>query len=89
MERGGIWRLVNGGHGAAFEQARSNQVGKTQGEQARPAVAGGDAQQQVGDHGGKNLQANGVSGTGKPRKLRILRCCLIHRNNSSICQRLR
>ena len=34
---------------------------KAQGEQARPAVAGGNAQ--VGDHRGKNLQANGVFGT--------------------------
>ena len=53
MERGGIWRLVNGGDGAAFEQARSHQVSKAQGEQARPAVAGGNAQ--VGEHRGKNF----------------------------------
>src|ERR1700756_5036349 len=63
MGRGGIWGLVNDGHRSAFEQARSNQVGKAQGEQARPTVAGGDAQQQIGDHGGKNLQANSVFGT--------------------------
>jgi hypothetical protein len=38
MERGGIWRLVNGGYRAAFEQTGSNQVGKALGEQARAAV---------------------------------------------------
>src|SRR5271156_6614709 len=59
------WGQVDGGHGSTFEQACSHQVGKAQRQQARPALARGNAQKQVGDHGGENLQANGVFGTAK------------------------
>jgi hypothetical protein len=55
--------LVNASHRAAFEQACSHQVGKAESEQAGSAVASGNAQEQVGDQGGENLQTNGVFGT--------------------------
>jgi hypothetical protein len=55
--------IVNASHRAVFEQACSYQVGKAESEQAGSAVASGNAQEQVGDHGGENLQTNGVFGT--------------------------
>ena len=48
--------------GSAFEQAASHQMGKAQGEERRAAGLRGDAQQQIGDHRGKDLEANGVFG---------------------------
>src|SRR5260370_3871287 len=65
IERGlqGGWGFVEVGDGSVFEQTSAHQVCKAQCEQAGAAVARGDAQQQIGDHRGKDLQANGVFGT--------------------------
>src|SRR5260370_6901783 len=65
IERGlqGGWGFVEVGDGSVFEQTSAHQVCKAQCEQAGAAVARGDAQQQTGDHRGKDLQANGVFGT--------------------------
>src|SRR5437016_9656694 len=59
----GRWGLVEVGYGSVFEQAGAHEVCKAQSEQARAAVAGGDAQQQISNHGSKDLQTNGVFGT--------------------------
>src|SRR5690242_19296743 len=59
----GWWRLVEVGNGSMFEQTRAHEVCEAQGEQVRAAVARGDAQQQIGDHCGQDLQADGVFGT--------------------------
>src|ERR1043165_2138347 len=54
------WRLVDMSQRPPVEKPGSHQVGEAQREQARSAVAGGDAQQQIGDHCGDNLQPDGV-----------------------------
>src|SRR6266446_9064860 len=59
------WRFVELGDGSAFEQAGAHEVCKAQCQQVRAAVARGDAQQQISNHGGKDLQTNGVFGTAK------------------------
>src|ERR1700733_12402819 len=71
------------GDGAAFEELRAYQIGEAQGRQVGSAALGGDAQQEIGDHRGDDLQAMAFSL--RPRKVLILRCCLTQRNNSSIC----
>ena len=59
----GWWGLVEAGDGSVFKQTGAHQVCKAQCEQLRAAVARGDAQQQISDHRGEDLQANGVFGT--------------------------
>src|SRR2546430_13131753 len=59
------WRFVELGDGSAFEQAGAHEVCKAQCQQVRAAIACGDAQQQISNHGGKDLQTNGVFGTAK------------------------
>ena len=64
---------IDRGRGSTFEQPGSHQISKPQGEQARTAVVSGDAQQQVGGHRGKELQANGILGsTEKSADLQML-----------------
>src|SRR5271156_5941524 len=45
---------------AAFEEAQGDQIGKAQDRDLDAVAAGGDAQQRVGDHRGKDLEADGV-----------------------------
>src|ERR1700730_14852915 len=59
----GGWGLGEVGDGSVLEQASAHEICKAQCEQVRAAVARGDAQQQISDHRGKDLQANGVFGT--------------------------
>ena len=51
------------GDGSVFEQPGAHQVCRAQCEQLRAAVARGEAQQQISDHRGQDLQANSVFGT--------------------------
>src|SRR5262249_23902171 len=54
------WGGIDGGQGSTFEQPGSHQISEPQGEQARSGIVRGDAQQQIGDHYSKELQANGI-----------------------------
>jgi hypothetical protein len=53
-------RLVDFGDWPSHEQALANEFGEAQGRHFDAVDAGGDAQQQVGDHGGDDLQSDGV-----------------------------
>src|SRR5258708_32912756 len=59
---GGIGSVgfVDVGDGSAGEQASADEFGEADGGHLETAVSGGDAQQEVGDHGGQQLQADGV-----------------------------
>src|SRR5258708_29019208 len=52
--------FVDVGDGSAGEQASADEFGEADGGDFEEAVSGGDAQQEVGDHGGQQLQADGV-----------------------------
>src|SRR5947209_19577540 len=52
--------FVDGAKLAAFEEAQGDQIGKAQDRDLDAVAAGGDAQQGVGDHRGKDLEADGV-----------------------------
>ncbi len=69
----GRW-LVDGGDAFPLEQAIGDAVGEAK-----------DLQGDGPEAGGEDLRADALSLL--PRDLRILRCCLIQRNSSSIFQR--
>src|SRR5260221_8635061 len=55
-----VWGLVDVGDGSAGEQAQGDEFGEADRRYFEPVVASGDAQQQIGDHGGGELQSDGV-----------------------------
>src|SRR5258708_21385104 len=56
---GSVW-LVDVGDGSSGEQAGADEFGEADGGHLEEAVSGGAAQQQIGDHGGEELQSDGV-----------------------------
>jgi SAM domain (Sterile alpha motif) len=52
--------FVDGGEVAALEEAQSDQIGEAQDRDLDAVAAGGDAQQRIGDHRGKDLEADRV-----------------------------
>src|SRR5437764_8401014 len=52
--------FVDGAEVAALEEAQSDQIGEAQDRDLDAMAAGGDAQQRVGDHRGKDLEADRV-----------------------------
>ena len=52
--------FFDGAEVAAFEQAADDQIGEAKDRDLDAMAAGGDAQQRVGDHRGKDLQTDGV-----------------------------
>src|ERR1700682_462736 len=52
--------FVDGGEVAALEEAQSDQIGEAQDRDLDAMAAGGEAQQRVSDHRGKDLEADGV-----------------------------
>src|SRR5258708_36509842 len=56
---GSVW-FADVRDGSSGEQASADEFGEADGGDFEEAVSGGDAQQQVGDHGGQQLQADGV-----------------------------
>src|SRR5438309_9558684 len=52
--------FVDGAEVAALEEAQSDQIGEAQDRELDAMAAGGDAQQRVGDHRGKDLEADRV-----------------------------
>src|ERR1700730_16057210 len=56
---GSVW-LGDVGDGSSGEQTRTDKFGEADGGHLEEAVSGGDAQQQIGDHGGEELQPDGV-----------------------------
>src|SRR5271167_536133 len=52
--------FVDGGEVAALEEAQSDQIGEAEDRDLDAVAAGGDAQQRVGDHRGKELEADRV-----------------------------
>src|SRR6266478_6330294 len=52
--------FVDGAEVAALEEAESDQIGEAQDRDLDAMAAGGEAQQRVGDHRGKDLEADGV-----------------------------
>src|SRR5258708_29219541 len=56
---GSVW-LGDVGDGSSGEQAGADEFGEADGGHLEAAVSGGDAQQKVGDHGGQQLQSDGV-----------------------------
>src|SRR5690348_7879188 len=68
--RCGVWALraarvdgrgfFDGAEVAAFEEASGDQIGEAEDREFDAMAAGGEAQQHVGDHRGKDLQADGV-----------------------------
>jgi len=60
----GAWidrrRLVDFGDGPSRKQELADQLGEAERRQAQGVQARGDTQQQIGDHGGEDLQADGV-----------------------------
>ena len=77
--------IVDGAEVAALEEAQSDQIGDAQDRDLDAMAAGGDAQQRVGDHRGKDLEADRVVVVAE--EAADVRCCLIQRNSSSICHR--
>src|SRR6185437_14041082 len=55
-----IGRALDVGDRLACEEAGRDEVGETDCRQGNAAIAGGDAQQEIGDHGGDDLEADGV-----------------------------
>src|SRR6185437_221831 len=55
-----IWRALDLGERLSHEEAGGDQVGETDCRQGNAAIAGGDAQQEIGDHAGDDLEADGV-----------------------------
>src|SRR6266446_1877765 len=55
-----VGRLVDVSNGFAQEQAGTDQFDEANGRHFEAVVAGGDAQQQIGDHGGEELQSDGI-----------------------------
>src|SRR3954451_19059415 len=63
----GVWALTaarvdgrgffDGAEVAAFEQAQGDQIGEAEDRDVDAVAAGGDAQQGIGDHRGKQLEA--------------------------------
>src|ERR1700738_106911 len=66
----GVWALpaarvdrrgfFDGAEVAALEEAQGDQIGEAQDRDLDAMTAGGDAQQRVGEHRGKDLEADGV-----------------------------
>ncbi len=56
---GSVW-FADVRDGSSGEQASADEFGEADGRHLETAVSGGDAQQQIGDHGGQQLQADGV-----------------------------
>ena len=54
--------LVDAGDGFANEEAGGDELGEAEGGDVEAGLARRDAQQQVGDHGGEELEADGVFG---------------------------
>src|SRR5207302_7932166 len=52
--------FFDGAEVAAFKEAQGDQIGKAQDRDLDAMAAGGDAQQRVGDHRGKDLEADRV-----------------------------
>src|SRR5882724_2703569 len=52
--------FVDGAEVAALEEAQSDQIGEAQDRDLDAMAAGGEAQQRVGDHRGKDLEADRV-----------------------------
>src|SRR6266853_263659 len=52
--------FVDGAEVAALEEAQSDQIGEAQDRDLDAMAAGGDAQQRLGDHRGKDLEADRV-----------------------------
>lgn len=55
-------RFVDGSDGLAGEEAAGDEVGESDSGHGDAALAGGDAQQEIGDHGGDHLETDGVLG---------------------------
>src|SRR6185437_16991323 len=55
-----VWRFVDGGDRDALGDTVTHEIGEANGRQRRATGRGCDAQEQIGDHGGVNLQADGV-----------------------------
>src|SRR5581483_3343228 len=58
-------RLVDPGDGFSGEDAGFDEFGEADGGDGAAAVAGGDAQEQISDHGGDDLETNGVFAAAK------------------------
>src|SRR5712691_8594426 len=56
---GSVW-FADVRDGSSGEQASADEFGEADGRHLETAVSGGDAQQQIGDHGGQQLQSDGV-----------------------------
>src|SRR5882672_12047114 len=54
---GSVW-LVDVGDGSSGEQTGADEFGEADGGHLEEAVSGGAAQQQIGDHGGQQLQSD-------------------------------
>jgi hypothetical protein len=54
------WRALDGCDVAAFEQVAANEIDKAQDRCLDPVSASGNPQQGIGNHGGKQLQADGI-----------------------------
>ena len=52
--------FFDGAEVAALEEAQGDQIGEAQDRDLDAMTAGGDAQQRVGEHRGKDLEADGV-----------------------------
>src|SRR6267154_4082549 len=69
---GSVW-LVDVSDGSSGEQASADEFGEADGGHLEEAVSGGDAQQEVGNHGGQQLQSDGVGvATEEGRDLEML-----------------
>jgi hypothetical protein len=55
-----IWREVDLGEWLSREETTGDQVCEADSGQGDAAVAGGDAEQEVGDHRGDHLETNGI-----------------------------
>lgn len=53
-------RAFDGGDVSALEQALCDEIGKAQDRHLDTVGSCGDAQQRIGDHGGEELQADGI-----------------------------
>ena len=77
MERGfggvDVWRPVDFGEGLSREEAAGDEVGEADCRDGNAALAGGDAQQKIGDHGGDHLEADGIlRATEEPAQFEVL-----------------
>src|SRR6266436_9556145 len=52
--------FLDGAEVAAFEKAQGDQIGEAEDRDFDAMAAGGDAQQRIGDHRGKDLEADGI-----------------------------